>query len=593
MSMFVGVFLWIATNILINPPRSETSSDIEVTVDAVPVDSEHRINSTREGSPSEEPVELQFSFRDMEDVSVDSEHHLKSPSSSSEAVHQVTSPVESVEERSPIPAEMMPHTVHNSNSSPLKLNVSVDSTTETPSQKSQDLQIPVGNVSQADLTSGDRISEPETSSSEEDEIDFIDVEEVATSSSPPNTTILLNSPQECLSNRDLQGEEADDSEYDLEEVAVIDQEEVSVDSQNVTDVSKTSFSEMLVGSGEEDDFELDDDFLRAEADRLERLAQQTSNEVIAEAQRLLLLFGLPFIVSPEEAEAQCCRLQQLGLVDVVASDDSDVWLFGARLVLRHLFGTPRGSFTASYSVEDIHRRLGLDRAQLLRIALLCGSDYTTGVPKIGPVKAMEILAEFAGKSSELPSGCISELTVKRHVSSVIEPLINFRTTVMNAEQMPSLSSKSSPSKFRWRCISLPNDFPNATVVEAYLSPNVDSSTSEFRWTEPQVSDLVRLEHGNHPLKSKEPDELLSSKRTARLSVSSQKLRYAAEFADILSKDDGTWLKTSSASSTKPSTPECSVSTASGHEICPHRRRRSHPERGVSKGSQRKRRRKQF
>ncbi|KAL7054049.1 hypothetical protein AAHC03_026604 [Spirometra sp. Aus1] len=619
---------------LITPPRSESSSDIEVTSDSVPVDTEHRINSAREGSPSEEPVELQFSFRSREDVSVDSEHHPKSPSSSSEAVYQVTAPIGAVKERSPIPeffAEVMPHAVHKSNSSSLKLNAGVDSTSETVSRKSQHLLVPAGNVPQVDLTSGDRISEPETSSSEEDEIDFIDVDEVATSSSPPNTTILLNSPQECPSNRDLQDTESDDSEYDLEEVAVTDEEEVTVNSQNVTNVSKTSSSEILVGSGAEDDFELDDDFLRAEADRLERLAQQTSNDVIAEAQRLLLLFGLPFIVSPEEAEAQCCRLQQLGLVDIVASDDSDVWLFGARLVLRHLFGTPRGSFTASYAVEDIHRRLGLDRAQLLRIALLCGSDYTTGVPKIGTVKAMEILAEFAGKPSELPSGCISELTLKRHVNSVVEPLANFRTTVMNAEQMPSLSSKSSPSKSRWRCISLPNDFPNATVVEAYLSPNVDSSTSNFLWTEPQVSGLVKFaverlgwstatsestlssvfEKFNNsahdakqatlitdffprsPLKSKEPDELLSSKRTARLAVSSQKLRYAAEFSDILSKDDGTWLKIPSVSSTKPPTPECSVSTVNGSEICPNRRRRLHPERGVSKGSQRKRRRKQF
>ncbi len=38
----------------------------------------------------------------------------------------------------------------------------------------------------------------------------------------------------------------------------------------------------------------------------------------------------------------------------------------------------------------------LDRAKLINIALLCGSDYTEGVDGIGPVLAMETLAEFRG-----------------------------------------------------------------------------------------------------------------------------------------------------------------------------------------------------
>uniref|UniRef100_A0A0X3PI05 DNA repair protein complementing XP-G cells n=1 Tax=Schistocephalus solidus TaxID=70667 RepID=A0A0X3PI05_SCHSO len=501
---------------LVNAPCPEPG--IEVTSDAIPMDSVHHVSYTREGSPPKELVELNFALRGVEDISMNPQGHPKPhspPSCTSEAVDLVTLPstgpvplsepishlspkncllsVETFQERSPTAAtfaEQIPHSAQGSFSSPVKFHV-VDGGTESLNQKSQDFSIPVGNMSTVDPARDDRISEHEISSSEDDETGFIDVEEVFTSSSPPSTAVTLTSTQECLSNRVLQGINADDG--NLHEVTMAVQNEINVDTPNTTDVAETSFWGTLVGSEEEDNFEFDDEFLRAEADRMERLAQQTSNDVIAEAQRLLFLFGLPFIVSPEEAEAQCCRLQQLGLVDVVASDDSDVWLFGARLVIRHLFATPKGSFTAAYSAEDIQRLLGLDRTQFLRIALLCGSDYTTGVPKIGPVKAMEILAEFAAdRPSELPSSCPAELTIKsRIVSSVLEPLVNFRTTVMNAKQPQCPSSKSSPPKCRWRSISMPNDFPNATVVEAYLSPNVDLSASEFIWNEPQVSDLVK------------------------------------------------------------------------------------------------------
>jgi DNA excision repair protein ERCC-5 len=42
----------------------------------------------------------------------------------------------------------------------------------------------------------------------------------------------------------------------------------------------------------------------------------------------------------------------------------------------------------------------LDRKKLIQIAFLLGSDYTEGIPGIGPVAAMEILAEFSKEEEE-------------------------------------------------------------------------------------------------------------------------------------------------------------------------------------------------
>lgn len=42
-----------------------------------------------------------------------------------------------------------------------------------------------------------------------------------------------------------------------------------------------------------------------------------TNEMYAEVQELLQLFGLPYIIAPTEAEAQCAWLDAAGLVIIV------------------------------------------------------------------------------------------------------------------------------------------------------------------------------------------------------------------------------------------------------------------------------------
>lgn len=49
------------------------------------------------------------------------------------------------------------------------------------------------------------------------------------------------------------------------------------------------------------------------------------------------MFGLPYIIAPMEAEAQCAYMDLAGLVDGVVTNDSDVFLFGGENVYRNIF----------------------------------------------------------------------------------------------------------------------------------------------------------------------------------------------------------------------------------------------------------------
>src|SRR5882762_268714 len=109
---------------------------------------------------------------------------------------------------------------------------------------------------------------------------------------------------------------------------------------------------------------------------------------------MLRLFGIPYITAPMEAEAQCAALVELGLVEGIITDDSDVFLFGGARVYKNMFN--QSKTVECFFLADFARELGLDRQRLVHLAYLLGSDYVEGLPGVGPVVAMELLKEFPG-----------------------------------------------------------------------------------------------------------------------------------------------------------------------------------------------------
>ncbi|KFP59325.1 DNA repair protein complementing XP-G cells, partial [Cathartes aura] len=219
----------------------------------------------------------------------------------------------------------------------------------------------------------------------------------------------------------------------------------------------------------ENDLSAEQNMLQAQKQQQERVAASVTGQMFLESQELLRLFGIPYIEAPMEAEAQCAILDLTDQTSGTITDDSDVWLFGARHVYKNFFS--QNKYVEYYQYVDFQNQLGLDRSKLINLAYLLGSDYTEGIPNVGFVTAMEILNEFPGHG--------------------LEPLLKFaewwNEAQKNKKQRPN--PRDTKVKKKLRELQLSSGFPNPAVAEAYLKPVVDETRGSFTWGKPDVEQI--------------------------------------------------------------------------------------------------------
>jgi len=132
-------------------------------------------------------------------------------------------------------------------------------------------------------------------------------------------------------------------------------------------------------------------------------AARIDADIVDSAQALLDLMGVPWIQAPSEGEAQCAWMCQRGLVYATASQDFDSLLFGTPRLVRSLSAMTKkepdvedeyaGIDPELVELAEVLTRLGLTREQLVLTALLIGTDYNEGIPRVGPVSAVKLVKQ--------------------------------------------------------------------------------------------------------------------------------------------------------------------------------------------------------
>ena len=181
--------------------------------------------------------------------------------------------------------------------------------------------------------------------------------------------------------------------------------------------------------------------------------------------QLLDRLGVAHHQAPGEAEAECARLQALGVVDAVWSDDGDALMFGCTtLINQHKVGKDRiKDQIRVYKAEAILEKHGLDRDGLVLFAILSGGDYKTeGLKNCGPKTAALLAKQGVGLASQL-----------RHASQ---------------QDLPAWRAMLNETLTRYgKWVEIPQDFPNFKALGHYRGPTISSPE--------QLHNLRGLKHG--------------------------------------------------------------------------------------------------
>lgn len=186
-------------------------------------------------------------------------------------------------------------------------------------------------------------------------------------------------------------------------------------------------------------------------DKFSRRTVKVTREHNAECQKLLKLMGIPYVVAPGEAEAQCAVLAAAGKVFAAGSEDMDTLTFGSPILLRHLtFSEARKMPISEVHLAKVLEGLELSHEEFIDLCILLGCDYCGTIRGVGPTTALKLIKKY------------------RSLEKILE-----------APEMEKYT--------------LPVDYNFKEARELFKKPDVmPASDINLKWTEPDVEGLVQF-----------------------------------------------------------------------------------------------------
>jgi flap endonuclease-1 len=120
--------------------------------------------------------------------------------------------------------------------------------------------------------------------------------------------------------------------------------------------------------------------------RLARAGKKENDD----CKKLLQLMGVPVIIAPMEAEAECSALCKAGLVWATGTEDMDALTFQTPILIRKLTFANQSAKGANIQQIDYKKAiegLNLTYDQFVDLCIMLGCDYCDSIKGIGPKTA--------------------------------------------------------------------------------------------------------------------------------------------------------------------------------------------------------------
>ncbi|KZT42620.1 PIN domain-like protein [Sistotremastrum suecicum HHB10207 ss-3] len=204
-----------------------------------------------------------------------------------------------------------------------------------------------------------------------------------------------------------------------------------------------------------------------DVERFSRRTVRVTKEHNEECRRLLKLMGIPVVVAPSEAEAQCAELARGGKVYAAGSEDMDTLTFNAPILYRHLtFSEAKKQPISEINLAKTLEGLEMSMSQFIDLCILLGCDYLEPIKGVGPKTALKLVREHG--------------TLK----AVLEHL---REKIADKEETTEEGKKKKGG------VQIPEEWPWEEAKKVFEKPDVlPASEVELEWTPPDVDGLVQF-----------------------------------------------------------------------------------------------------
>ncbi|SJL05752.1 probable Flap endonuclease 1-A [Armillaria ostoyae] len=236
-----------------------------------------------------------------------------------------------------------------------------------------------------------------------------------------------------------------------------------------------------------------------DVDRFSRRTVKVTREHNEECRRLLGLMGIPVVVAPSEAEAQCAELARGGKVYAAGSEDMDTLTFSSPILLRHLtFSEAKKQPISEINLKLALEGLDMDMSQFIDLCILLGCDYLEPIKGVGPKSALKLIREHGDlktiikhlrtKQAEKVEAAVSEEEEEdppAGTSDVEQP--------DNDDEKPKPKPKKKGKGKGKGGIVVPEEWPWEEAKKVFEKPDVTPADDiELEWKNPDIDGLVQF-----------------------------------------------------------------------------------------------------